>query len=105
VGASSAAVAEVVTAYTDHGKTSSVEGNSGRKPKGSERDRCTLKRIGSKNHRTVAAKVTAEPSIHLEDPVSTQTVQRELHKSNIHSRAAVAKPLIAENKAKRQDIL
>jgi hypothetical protein len=28
----------------------------------------------SKNHRTVAAKVTAELSIHLEDPISTQKV-------------------------------
>jgi hypothetical protein len=36
---------------------------------------------------------TAELNIHLEDPVSTKTVQRELHKSNIHGRAAIAKPL------------
>jgi len=57
-GVSSAAAAVVITPYTDHGKTSSAEGNSGRKPKLSERDRCTLKRIVSENHRTVAAKVT-----------------------------------------------
>jgi hypothetical protein len=42
------------------GKTSSAERNSGKKPKQSERDRRTLKRIVSKNHRTTAAKVTAE---------------------------------------------
>ena len=70
---SSAAVAEVMTACTEDGKTSSAKGNSGRKRKLSERDRCTLMRIVSKNHRTVAAKVTAELSIHLEDPVSPST--------------------------------
>jgi hypothetical protein len=36
--------------------------------------------------------VTAELNIHLEDRVSTKAVRRELHKSNIHGRAAVAKP-------------
>jgi hypothetical protein len=39
----------------------------------------------------------AELNIHVEDPVSTKRVQRELHKSNIHSRAAIAKPLITES--------
>jgi hypothetical protein len=61
-----------------------------------------LKRVVSKNHRTTAAKVTAEFSVHLEDTVSTKTVQQELHKSNIHSRAAIAKPLSTQNNAKRQ---
>jgi hypothetical protein len=54
----SRAVFKVVMAYTDHGKTSAKR-NSGQKPKLSTRDRCTLKRIVSKNHRTTAAKVTA----------------------------------------------
>jgi len=35
----------------------------------------------------------AELNNHLEDPVSSQIVQRELHKSNIHGTAAIAKPL------------
>jgi len=47
-------------------------------------------RIVSKNQRNTAAKVTAELSIHLEDPVSTKTIGQELHKSNISSRAAIA---------------
>jgi hypothetical protein len=55
----------------------------------------------SKNHRTAATKVAAELSIHLEDPVSTKTVRRELYKSNIHGRAAIAKYLFTKNKAKR----
>jgi hypothetical protein len=44
------------------------------KPKLSERDCPTLKRIEFKNHRATAAKVTAELNIHLEDPVSTKPV-------------------------------
>jgi len=46
--------------------------------------------------------VTAKLNIQLEDPVAPQTVRRELHKSNIHGRAAIAKLLITENKAKRR---
>ena len=67
-----------------------------------DRDRHIMKRIVPKNHRTTAAKVTAELNIHLEDTFSTKTVWHDLHKSNIHSRAAIAKPLITENNAERQ---
>jgi hypothetical protein len=59
-------------AHTNHGKTSSAKGNSGRNPKLSERDHRMWKRIVSKNHRTAAAKVTAELNILLIDPVSTK---------------------------------
>jgi hypothetical protein len=68
-----------MTAFKNHGKALSSRG----KPKLSERDRRILKGIVSKNHRTAAAKVTAELNIHLEDPVSTVTVRRELHKSTV----------------------
>jgi hypothetical protein len=51
------------------------------------------------NHRTTAAKVKAEVSIHLEDPVSTKTVRQELHKSKMHGTATKDKTLITENKA------
>ena len=57
LGVSRAAVSKVRTSYTDHGKTSSVERNSGRRPKLRERDRRTLKGNASKNHRTTAAEV------------------------------------------------
>jgi hypothetical protein len=91
-----------VTTQTNYGKTSLAERNSGRNPKRSEGDRRTLERTVSKNLITTAPKVTAELSIHLEDPVSTKTVRRELHKSNIHGRATIAKILFTENNTKRQ---
>jgi len=59
-----------------------------------------LKRTVSKNHRTAAAKVTAKLNIHLEDPASTKTVRRKLHKSNIHGRAATAKPWLLKTTVK-----
>jgi hypothetical protein len=83
-----------MTAYTDHGKTSSAERNCGRKPELGERDRCTL-------HRIVSTQLTAELNTHPVGAVSTNTVRRQLHKSNVHRRAAIAKPLITENKSKR----
>jgi len=67
----------VTTAYTNHGKTSSAERNSGQKSKLSARDCCTLKRIVSKNQRTTAAKVTAELNIHLGRPF----LQKQSNKS------------------------
>jgi hypothetical protein len=57
LGVSKAAVPKVTTSYTDHGKTSANR-NSGQRPKLCERDRCTLKRIVSKDHRITAANVT-----------------------------------------------
>jgi len=66
-----------MAAYTNQGKTSSAKGNSGWKPKLSERDCSTMNKIV-----TTTAKVTAELNIHLKDPVST-TVLQELHISNI----------------------
>jgi hypothetical protein len=88
-----------MAAYTNRGKTTSVKRNSGQKSPLTERDCCTLIRIVLKIHRTNAAQVTAELNIHLEDPVATKSVQRELHKSSIHGRGAVAKPLITESNA------
>jgi hypothetical protein len=61
-----------------------------------EIDRHTLRRIILKNHRITAAQVTEELNVHLEDPFSTKSVRYELHKSNIHSRAAIAKSLITD---------
>jgi hypothetical protein len=84
----------------NHGKTTSAKRNSGRKSTLTERD-CHPLRTLLKNHRTTAAigDWTAELNVPLEDQVSTKTVQHELHKSTIHSRAAIAKPLITESNA------
>jgi hypothetical protein len=90
---------KVMSAYMNQGKTASAKRNSRGELKLTERDRRTLRRIVLKNHRTTAAQVTAELNIHLEDTVSTKTVQRELHKSSIHGRVAIAKPLITESNA------
>jgi hypothetical protein len=49
----------------NNGKTP-AEQNSGQKSTLTERDRCTLRRIVSKNHRTTAAQVTVELNIHLD---------------------------------------
>jgi hypothetical protein len=63
-----------------------------------EKDRRTLRMIVLKNHRTTPAQVTPELNIHIH-PVSTKTALRFFHKSNIHGRAEIAKPLITESDA------
>jgi transposase len=74
LGASRATVSNVMSAFTNHGKTTSAKRKSGRKSTLTERQRCTLRRIVWKNHRPTAAQVTAEMNIYLEDPVSTKTI-------------------------------
>jgi transposase len=53
-------VSKATSAYKDHEKTTSAQRNNGRKSILTERDRHTLKRILSKNHRITAAQVTGE---------------------------------------------
>ena len=72
--------------------------NSGRKTILSERDCRTLRRIVKRNHRTTAPKVAAELNKHLENPVSTKTVHRELHKASFHGRAAIRKTFAFKEK-------
>jgi hypothetical protein len=83
LGVSRATVPKGMVADTDHGKTSSAERNSGQLPKQSERDRCELRRIVPKNHRTAAAKVTAELNIHIADRYHKNSPTRA-HKFNTH---------------------
>jgi transposase len=97
LGVSKVTVSKVMWAYKcHHGKTTLVKRNSGQKSALTKRDHNTLRRIVSKSDRTTAVQVTAELNIDLEDPVSTKTVWCELHKSNIHARAVIVKPLITE---------
>jgi hypothetical protein len=73
--ATRAAVSKVITTYTNHGRTS-AKGNSGQKPKLSERDRLTMKGIVSINHKRTTGKVTAELHIHLEDCFHENSLMR-----------------------------
>jgi hypothetical protein len=56
----------------------------------------------TKNHRTTAAKVAAELSTHLEDPVLIKAMRPKLDNSNTRGTAAIAKTMIAENNTKRR---
>jgi transposase len=60
LGVSRATVSKVMSAYTNHGKTTSAKRNSGRKSTLTERDRRTFRRTVSKNQRTTAAQVTGQ---------------------------------------------
>jgi transposase len=99
LGVSRVTLSKVMSAYMNHGKATLAKRSSEQKSKFTERDCHMLRRTVLKNHRTTAAQVTAELNSHLEDPLSTKTVQYEHNKSNIHSRASIAKPLIAESNA------
>jgi vacuolar-type H+-ATPase catalytic subunit A/Vma1 len=55
LGVSRATVFKVMSAYTNHEKITSVKRISGRQSTLTDRDRRTLRRIVSKNHRTFAA--------------------------------------------------
>jgi transposase len=92
-------VAKVMLAYTNHGKTTPMKRNSGRKLTLTKGDHCTPRRTVLKTYTTTAEQVTAELNIHHKDPVSTKTAQCEFHKSNIHGRVAIARPLITESNA------
>ena len=89
-------VSKVMTVFKKEGKTSSAKQNSGRKRKLSERDRRALNRIVRVDRKTTAPKITAELNEHLQNPVSTKTVRRELHKAGFHGRAAIRKPLLSK---------
>jgi predicted transcriptional regulator len=60
LGVSKATVSEVTSAYTNHGKTTSAKRNSEQRSTMTERDRRTLRRIVSKNHRTTATQLTGQ---------------------------------------------
>jgi len=80
LGVSRAAVSKVMTAYTNHGKTSSARRNSGQKPKLSERDHHTLKRIVSKKSQNYCSKGDSRTQ-YSNWRAFSQKVWRELHKS------------------------
>ncbi|XP_073410924.1 cytosolic arginine sensor for mTORC1 subunit 1 isoform X1 [Dendrobates tinctorius] len=95
LGVARGTVSKVMTAFEREGKMSAAKHRSGRKSKLTERDHRTLKRIVREDRKTRAPKITAELNEHLQNPVSTKTVRRELHKSGFHGRAAIRKPLLS----------
>jgi CTP-dependent riboflavin kinase len=60
LGVSRATVLKVMSAYTNHRKTTSAKSNSGQKSTLTERGRRTLRRTVSRDHKTTAAQVTGQ---------------------------------------------
>jgi predicted transcriptional regulator len=99
LGISRATVFNVMSTYTNHGKTTAKR-NSERKSKLAERVRRTCRSIVSRNHRSTTAQVTRQHNwIFILCPVSTKTARREFRESNIHGNAAMAKHLITASNA------
>ena len=78
-----------MAAFEKEGKSSSLKQNSGRKRKLSDRDRRTLTWIVRKDYKDTASKIKAELNDHLEKPVCSKTVRRELHKAGFQGGAAI----------------
>jgi predicted transcriptional regulator len=62
-GVSRAPVSKVMSAYTNHGKTASAMRSDGRNSTLTERDRRTLRRAVSKNHRTTAVQMAGQQNL------------------------------------------
>uniref|UniRef100_A0A2L2Y8P5 Transposable element Tcb1 transposase n=1 Tax=Parasteatoda tepidariorum TaxID=114398 RepID=A0A2L2Y8P5_PARTP len=88
-----------MTAYMKEGKTKSSKQNSGRKSNLDDRDRRVLQRVVARKHKQSLSEITSDMNSHLQDPVSTRTVQRELHAANIYGRVAIRKPLVTVTNA------
>ena len=82
---------KIMIAFEKEGKTSSLKQNSGRKRKLSNRDRRTFRRIVRKDPKNTDTKISAELNNHLENPVSSKTARKELHKADFIVRAAIRK--------------
>ncbi|MGH0124239.1 UNVERIFIED_CONTAM: hypothetical protein FKN15_053501 [Acipenser sinensis] len=77
--------AKVMLAWNSEGKTSSAKGNSGRKRILQNRDSRPLIRSARQNRRATADQLTANFNLGHEQPVSSKTVHRELHRAGYHS--------------------
>ena len=85
-GVARSIVSKVKTAFEKEVKTSSLKQNSGRKRKLSDRDRRTLTGIVRKGHKDTTRKMTPKLNNHLENPVSSKPVRRELHKAGFYGK-------------------
>ena len=92
-GVAMSTVSKIMTVFEKEGKTSTLKQNSERKRKLSDRDCQTLTQIVRKDHKNTALKLTAELNHHLENPVFSKTVRRELKSVGFHKRATIRKLL------------
>jgi hypothetical protein len=86
-----------MTTHTDHGKTSSAERNSGRKPKLNERNRRTLPRIVSKYHSKCDIRIQYSPWRRTRFHTDIPTWASQIQKSTVDLQLL---NLITENDAK-----
>ena len=84
-GVSRITESKVMTAFEKKGKTSPLKLHSRGKRKMSDRDRWTLTRTVRKDYKNAVPKATAELNDHLENPVFSTTIWRELGKASFHS--------------------
>ncbi|GFU92174.1 transposable element Tc1 transposase [Trichonephila clavipes] len=75
-----------MTAYKKCGNVTFGKHNSGRKRKFTDRDKRVLTRIVATKRKQSLSQITSEVNSHLPNPISTSTVQRELHASNLTHR-------------------
>jgi predicted transcriptional regulator len=94
LGVSRATVSNVMSAYTNRGKTIQLEGIVGENEHDRKRSSYIEKNCFQKSHNYSTGDRRAELSIHL-DPVSTKIVRRR----DVSFSAAIAKCLIAESNA------
>ena len=95
----SSTVSRVMIDYTKLGKVPFAKQNSGRNSKLTDRDRRALKRIIALNRKYTLPQITSEMNTRLQNPVSTKTIQQELHAASIHGRIAISKPLVLRQNA------
>jgi hypothetical protein len=95
---SRATVFKVMSAYTKHWKTTSAKKNSERNFYMDRKRSSYTEKDYFEYHRN-GARATAELNTHSEDLISARSVRRELHQSSIHSRVAIAKPLVTVSSA------
>ena len=80
---------KVMTTFEKERKTSSLNQNSGRKRKLSERDRQTFRWIVKNDPKNTVPKITADLNDHFEIPVPSKTVRKEPHKAGFQGTAAI----------------
>ena len=91
-GVARSIVLKVMTAFEKEGKCCPLKPSTGRNQKLPNRDRLTLTMIVKEDHKNTVLKITADLNDDLENPISSKTLWRELHKAGLHRRAAIRKP-------------